>query len=49
MPGRPIRILRMPHYHRTSDTPEKLDYARMAGVTQALHAVLAIEAAAPER
>ena len=49
MPARPIRIRRMPHYHRTSDTPEKLDYARMAGVTQALHAVLATEAVSPDR
>jgi len=40
-------FLRMPHYHRTSDTPEKLDYPRMAGVTQALHAVLALEAGRP--
>lgn len=42
-------FLRMPHYHRTTDTPEKLDYRRMAGVTQALHGVLALEAGGPVR
>ena len=36
-------FLRMRHYHRTTDTPEKLDYRRMAAVTQALHGVLALE------
>src|SRR5262249_13473978 len=40
-------FLRMPHYHRTTDTPEKLDYDRMAAVTQALHGVLALEAGRP--
>jgi len=31
---------RYPHYHRASDTPEKLDYARMAEVTIGLAAML---------
>jgi hypothetical protein len=26
-------FLRNPHYHLTSDTPDKLDYVRMAQVT----------------
>jgi len=42
-------FLRMRHYHRTSDTPEKLDYRRMAAVTQALHGVLALESAGSGR
>jgi len=33
-------MMRSPHYHRRSDTPETLDYARMAAVVQALHGVL---------
>lgn len=32
---------RYPHYHMASDTPEKLDYARMAGVVEGLAATLA--------
>jgi len=31
---------RNPHYHRASDTPETLDYERMARVTLGLVAVL---------
>ena len=31
---------RNPHYHRASDTPETLDYERMARVTIGLAAVL---------
>ncbi len=31
---------RYPHYHTLSDTPEKLDYARMARITQGLHEVI---------
>ena len=31
---------RYPHYHRASDTPEKLDYLRMARVTLGLAAVI---------
>ena len=31
---------RYPHYHLPSDTPEKLDYARMAKVTMGLAAVI---------
>lgn len=32
-------FLRNPHYHKTSDTPDTLDYQRMAKVVQAVHAV----------
>ena len=32
---------RTPHYHRRSDTPETLDYERMAASVQALHGLLA--------
>ena len=32
---------RYPHYHRDSDTPEKLDYDRMARVTAGLKRVIA--------
>ncbi|MFN3565020.1 MAG: M20/M25/M40 family metallo-hydrolase [Burkholderiaceae bacterium] len=31
---------RYPHYHRTTDTPEKLDYARMARVVEGLAGAL---------
>ena len=31
---------RYPHYHRPSDTPEKLDYLRMARVTLGLAALI---------
>ena len=31
---------RYPHYHLPTDTPEKLDYARMAKVTMGLAAVI---------
>jgi Peptidase family M28 len=31
---------RYPHYHRATDTPEKLDYLRMARVTLGLAAVI---------
>ena len=33
-------MMRTPHYHRATDTPDTLDYERMAGVVQALHGVL---------
>jgi Zn-dependent M28 family amino/carboxypeptidase len=33
-------FLRNPNYHTRGDTPETLDYERMAGVVQALHGVL---------
>ena len=33
-------FLRYPHYHLMSDTPEKLDYARMADVVDGLEAAL---------
>lgn len=33
-------MMRTPHYHRRSDTPDTLDYRRMAAVAQALHGVL---------
>ena len=33
-------MMRTPHYHRATDTPETLDYQRMAAVVQALHGVL---------
>jgi hypothetical protein len=32
--------LRNPNYHRPTDTPETLDYAFMAGVTDALEAAI---------
>jgi Zn-dependent M28 family amino/carboxypeptidase len=32
---------RYPHYHRATDTPEKLDYARMARVVEGLAGALA--------
>ena len=31
---------RYPHYHKTEDTPEKLDYDRMARVLEGLQAVV---------
>ena len=31
---------RYPHYHLATDTPEKLDYERLARVTQGLAAVV---------
>lgn len=34
-------MLRTPHYHRPSDTPETLDYEKMAAVAQGFHALLA--------
>ncbi|MBI4676684.1 MAG: M28 family peptidase [Elusimicrobia bacterium] len=34
-------FFRNPHYHQTSDTPDTLDYERMASVTEALAEVLA--------
>jgi hypothetical protein len=33
-------MLRNPNYHRRTDTPDTLDYPRMAGVVQALHGLL---------
>ena len=33
---------RYPHYHRASDTPEKLDYDRMARVVEGLAGALAV-------
>ncbi len=33
-------FMRYPHYHTADDTPEKLDYARMARVVEALHGAL---------
>lgn len=33
-------FMRYPHYHAPEDTPEKLDYERMALLVQALHGVL---------
>jgi Zn-dependent M28 family amino/carboxypeptidase len=33
-------MMRNPNYHRRTDTPETLDYRRMAAVVQALHGVL---------
>jgi hypothetical protein len=33
-------MLRNPHYHRSTDLPETLDYERMAEVVQGLHGVL---------
>jgi hypothetical protein len=32
-------FLRNPNYHGSGDTPETLDYARMAKVMRAVHAV----------
>lgn len=34
-------FMRNPYYHTAQDTPEKLDYDRMADVVLALHGVLA--------
>jgi hypothetical protein len=33
-------LFRYPHYHQRSDTPEKLEYARMARVVEGLDAVV---------
>ena len=33
-------FMRNPHYHRAEDTPEKLDYERMAEVVRSLHGIL---------
>ena len=33
-------LLRYPHYHRPTDTPDKLDYERLARVTTGLVAVV---------
>jgi len=33
-------MMRNPNYHRSTDTPDTLDYDRMAAVVQALHGVL---------
>ncbi|UCF67273.1 MAG: M28 family peptidase [Acidobacteriota bacterium] len=33
-------MMRTPHYHSNSDTPDTLDYQRLAAVVQALHGVL---------
>jgi hypothetical protein len=33
-------FMRFPHYHSVEDTPEKLDYERMAELVRALHGVL---------
>lgn len=41
-------FMRFPYYHLAEDTPEKLDYERMAAVVQALHGVLWEGRAAPE-
>ena len=40
---------RYPHYHQTTDTPEKLDYARMASVVDGLAKALAELAGATEQ
>jgi hypothetical protein len=32
--------MRYPHYHTAEDTPDHLDYERMADVVTALHGVL---------
>jgi hypothetical protein len=34
-------LYRYPHYHRVSDTPDKLDYERMARVVEGVQAVIA--------
>jgi hypothetical protein len=33
-------IFRYPHYHKRSDTPEKLDYERMARVVAGIFSVV---------
>jgi hypothetical protein len=33
-------FLRNPHYHQSSDTPDTLNYARMADVVRAVHGLL---------
>ncbi len=33
-------FMRYPHYHRPEDTPDKLDYERMAEVVRSLHGIL---------
>lgn len=38
---------RYPHYHRATDTPDKLDYARLATVTEGLAGAFARLASAP--
>jgi Zn-dependent M28 family amino/carboxypeptidase len=41
-------LYRYPHYHLSSDTPDKLDYERLARVVMGLHAMLReVAAAAP--
>jgi hypothetical protein len=39
---------RNPHYHQASDTPDKLDYERLAAVTRGLAGALERLASAPE-
>ena len=41
-------VFRDPHYHRASDTPEKLDYGRLALVVEALERVIAAQAGATD-
>ncbi len=38
---------RWAHYHRTSDTPEKLNYQKMAAITEYLTELSGVVAAAP--
>ncbi|HXV36222.1 MAG TPA: M28 family peptidase, partial [Myxococcota bacterium] len=42
-------VFRDPHYHTLRDTPERLDYARMASVVDGLAAVVAALVAEPPR
>jgi hypothetical protein len=32
--------MRYPHYHTDGDTPDRLDYGRMAALVDALHGVV---------
>ena len=33
-------IFRYPHYHRPTDTPDKVDYERLARITKGIERVL---------
>lgn len=33
-------VFRYPHYHRPSDTPDKVDYERLARVTKGVESVI---------
>jgi len=42
-------LYRYPHYHTLQDTPDKVDYERLARVVKGLHGMLRDLAQAPPR